>query len=129
MPIVKLETRRGANAEIKTALLDAVHAALMFAFHIPDQDRNQRFIEHAPADFEIPPGRGERFIVVEIVAISGRSVDAKRRLYKDIVDRFEKLGVPRGDVFIVLHDVPTENWGLRGGIPGCDIEFDFKIDV
>ncbi len=129
MPLVKLETRRGLRPETKKALFDAVHASLMFAFHIPDRDHNQRFVEYAPEDFEIPPGRGERFVVVEIVAFAGRSIDAKRALYKDIVDRFQALGIPREDVFIVLHDTPTENWGLRGGVAGCDIDFEFKIDV
>jgi phenylpyruvate tautomerase PptA (4-oxalocrotonate tautomerase family) len=129
MPLVKLETRRGLSPETKRSLLDGVHAALMAAFHIPDRDRNQRFVEHAPEDFEIPPGHGERFIVVEIVAFAGRSVDAKRRLYKEVVDRFFALGIPREDVFIVVTDNPTENWGLRGGIAGCDIDFEFKIDV
>ncbi len=129
MPLVKLETRRGLDAKTKRGLLDAVHAALMAAFGIPDRDRNQRFVEYAPEDFEIPPERGERFIVVEIVAFAGRSVDTKRRLYREIVDRFEALGIPRADVFIVVHDNPTENWGLRGGVAGCDLDFGFKIDV
>ena len=129
MPLVRLEARRGLDAETKLRLLDAVHAALMVAFGIPDRDRNQRFVEYAPEDFEIPAGRGERFIIVDIVAFAGRSIEAKRRLYQDVADRFHALGIPREDVFIVVHDNPKENWGLRGGIAGCDIDFGFKIDV
>jgi hypothetical protein len=33
------------------------------------------------------------------------------------------------DVFIVLQEVPVENWGLRGGIAATDIDFGFKIEV
>jgi len=66
---------------------------------------------------------------VTIAAFSGRSLDAKRALYKTIADRLEALGIPRLDVFIVLHEIPKENWGLRGGIAGCDVPLGFKVDV
>jgi phenylpyruvate tautomerase PptA (4-oxalocrotonate tautomerase family) len=129
MPIVTIDTRRGIGGETKRRLLDAVHHALMAAFKIPDHDRAQRIVEHAPEDFEIPPGRGERFAVVTIQAFAGRSTDAKRALYREIVERFEAAGVPKRDVFIVLQEIPVENWGLRGGVAGCDVDFGFDIRV
>jgi phenylpyruvate tautomerase PptA (4-oxalocrotonate tautomerase family) len=129
MPVVKIDTRRGLPAETKKRLLDAVHDALVIAFKIPDHDRTQRLVEHAPEDFEIPPGKGERYTVVELLVFAGRSVDAKRALYREIVERFETIGIPRMDVFIVLLESPVENWGLRGGIAGCDIDFGFNLKV
>jgi Tautomerase enzyme len=95
----------------------------------PDHDRTQRFVEHAPEDFEIPPGRGERFTIVTLVVFAGRSVDAKRALHKTIADGFEANGIPRLDVFIVLHEEPLPNWGLRGGVIATDVDFSFKLDV
>jgi len=129
MPVVKIDTRRGLAPETKRRLLDAAHEALVAAFKIPDHDRTQRLVEHAPEDFDIPPGRGERYTVVEISVFAGRSVDAKRALYRELVERFEAAGIPRADVFILLHEEPVENWGLRGGIAGCDIDFGFKIQI
>jgi phenylpyruvate tautomerase PptA (4-oxalocrotonate tautomerase family) len=129
MPIITVDTRRGLPHDTKRQLLDAVHAALMAAFKIPDHDRTQRVVEHAPEDFEIPPGRGERYAVVTIQAFAGRSLDAKRALYREIVTRFEQAGIPKTDVFIVLHEIPVENWGVRGGIAGCDVDFGFNIRV
>jgi phenylpyruvate tautomerase PptA (4-oxalocrotonate tautomerase family) len=129
MPVVKIDTRRGLAPETKKRLLDAVHEALVTAFKIPDHDRTQRLVEHAPEDFEIPPGRGERYTVVEISVFAGRSIDAKRALYRELVERFEATGIPRADVFILLHEEPVENWGLRGGLAGCDIDLGFKIQV
>lgn len=129
MPVVKIDTRRGLPVETKKRLLDAVHDALVTAFKIPDHDRTQRLVEHAPEDFEIPPGKGERYTVVELLVFAGRSVDAKRALYREIVERFEAIGIPRMDVFIVLLESPVENWGLRGGIAGCDIDFGFNLKV
>jgi phenylpyruvate tautomerase PptA (4-oxalocrotonate tautomerase family) len=129
MPIVTIETRRGLAPATKKALLDGAHQALVECFKIPDRDRTQKFIEYAPEDFEIPPERGEHYTIVTLTAFAGRSVDAKRALYRTIADRFEAAGLSRTDVFIVLNEVPVENWGLRGGIAGCDIDFGFKIGV
>jgi phenylpyruvate tautomerase PptA (4-oxalocrotonate tautomerase family) len=129
MPIITMETRRGLPPELKRGMLDAVHEALVACFRIPDHDRTQRFVEHAREDFDIPPGRGERYTLVTIVAFAGRTVDAKRALYRTIADRLEALGIPRLDVLIVLQEEPMENWGVRGGVAGCDVDFGFKIQV
>lgn len=129
MPLVTLEMRRGLDAETKAELFEAVHQALVAAFKIPDHDRTQRVIEYAEADFEIPPGRGPRYTVVSIEAFAGRSLDAKRNLYREIATRFEAAGVPRADVFIVLREIPTENWGIRGGVAACDVDLGFNVRV
>jgi phenylpyruvate tautomerase PptA (4-oxalocrotonate tautomerase family) len=129
MPLVTIEARRGLTAADKRQLFDAVHDALVAAFKIPEHDRTQRFVEHDAADFEIPPGRGPRYVIVSIEAFAGRSLDAKRALYREIVTRCETAGVPRTDVFIVLKEIPRENWGLRGGIAGSDLDLGFKVTV
>jgi len=129
MPLVTIETREGVAPETKRRLFDAVHAALVNAFKIPDHDRAQRLIEYRAEDFEIPPGRGARFTIVTIEAFAGRSLDAKRALYREIADGLQEAGVPKQDVFIVLKEIPMENWGLRGGVAGCDIDFGFDIRV
>ena len=129
MPLVKIETRRGLAPATKRQLLDAVHDALVTAFKIPDHDRTQRFIEYAPEDFDLPPGKGERYTLVEIVAFPGRSLDAKRALYREIVGRFEAAGIPPGDVFIVVHEAPLDNWGMRGGKPASELDLGFDLKV
>jgi phenylpyruvate tautomerase PptA (4-oxalocrotonate tautomerase family) len=129
MPLVTIETRRGLPPGLKRGMLDAVHEALVASFRIPDHDRTQRVVEHAPEDFEVPPGRGPRYTLVTIAAFAGRSLDAKRALYKAIADRFEALGVPRLDVLVLLQEEPRENWGMRGGVAGCDVELGFDVKV
>jgi len=129
MPLVTIETRRGLRSETKRLMFDAVHDALLAAFKIPDSDRAQRLLEYAPEDFEIPPGRGERFTIVTIAAFMGRSLDAKRTLYREVATRLESAGIPKSDVFIVLQEIPMENWGLRGGVAGCDVDVGFNVKV
>ncbi|MGC4066850.1 MAG: tautomerase family protein [Polyangiaceae bacterium] len=115
--------------DTKRRVFDAVHAALVAAFRIPEDDRIQRLVEYDPEDFEIRPGRGERFTILTICAFEGRSLEAKRALYRELVDRLEPLGIPRLDLFIVLEEQPTENFGIRGGIPASEVNLGFQVQV
>ena len=53
-PLVRIEIIKGRTAAERKQLLDAVHAALVEAFGIPDDDRTQLIVEHDPEYFEIP---------------------------------------------------------------------------
>ena len=127
MPLTTLTMRTGRDAAAKQALLDGVHDALVRAFGIPAGDRYQYINEIAPENWDASRRDGD--ILVEIKAFAGRSTDAKRALYKNIVDNLRKVGVEPRDVFIVVHDLPRENWGIRGGQAACDVDLGFKVDV
>jgi phenylpyruvate tautomerase PptA (4-oxalocrotonate tautomerase family) len=130
VPLVTLETRRWMSAEQKARAFDAVHAALVSAFKIPDHDRHQRIVEYAPEDFEIPPGKGERYLAVALDVFAGRSLEAKRALYQEIVERLHAaVGIPPTDVLIFLREIPLENWGVRGGRAACDVDLGFQVGV
>ena len=129
MPLIRVEIREGWSPTEKAELLDAIHAAATEALKLPDEDRTQILTEHPADAFEIPPGRGERFTLVEITMFAGRSLDAKRRLYRAVVRNLGRLGIPRSDVLIVLHEVPLQNWGIRGGTPASDVDLGFEVGV
>jgi phenylpyruvate tautomerase PptA (4-oxalocrotonate tautomerase family) len=99
------------------------------AFRIPDGDRNQRLIEYDPADFESASDKGERFTIVTIDAFAGRSADAKRALYREMVSNLEQVGIPSSDVVVVIHDVPPQSWGVRGGKPASEVDLGYDIEV
>jgi phenylpyruvate tautomerase PptA (4-oxalocrotonate tautomerase family) len=129
MPDVLIEVRGNWVGNRKAQFIEAVHAALVEAIKIPRDDKVVRFVSHVPEDFIIPPAFGEKFTRIEIVMFAGRSLDAKRKLYKAIVRNLEPFGVPANDVKIALIEVPAENWGVRGGRAGCDIDLGFEIRV
>jgi phenylpyruvate tautomerase PptA (4-oxalocrotonate tautomerase family) len=129
MPMIRVEIREGWSPAEKAGLLDAIHAAAVEALRIPDEDRTQMLTEHPAEAFEIPPGKGERFTLVEVTMFAGRSLDAKRRLYRAVVRNLGRLGVPASDVLTVLHEVPLENWGIRGGTPASDVDLGFEVGV
>lgn len=131
MPSVLIEVRKAYSPAEETALMEAVHAALQEAFKILPADRNVRLLVHEPHRFACPPDRRqpERYTHISIDAFAGRSIEAKRALYQAIVGRLEALGIPRDHVKILLREISRENWGIRGGQAGCDVELGFKIDV
>jgi phenylpyruvate tautomerase PptA (4-oxalocrotonate tautomerase family) len=129
VPLVRVEVRRGRSEAEKAALLESIHRVLVEALRIPDDDRTQRLIEHDPGDFEIPPGKSDRYTLVEITMFPGRSLEAKKRLYQGIVGALGEQGVPASDVLIVLHEPPLENWGVQGGLPASEVDLGFDLDV
>ena len=131
MPSVLIEVRKRYSQEEEIALMEAVHAALREAFRILPHDKNIRLIVHEPHRFACPPDREkpEVYTHISIDAFAGRSLDAKRNLYMAIVKNLEPFGIPKNHVKILLREIPKENWGIRGGQAGCDVELGFKVDV
>lgn len=129
MPLVKIETRKPWNATQKKEIIEAVHSVLREALKIPADDRNIRFQTYAPEDFEVPPGKSENYVLVEITQFTGRTLQAKKDLYQGIVANLGQLGIAAADVFIILHEVPLENWGIRGGIPASEVDLGFTVGV
>jgi phenylpyruvate tautomerase PptA (4-oxalocrotonate tautomerase family) len=131
MPIILIETRRSGSEAEETALMEAVHSALLEAFQILPGDKNIRLIAYEPHRFACPPGlaKPELYTIISIDAFAGRSLDAKRNLYRTIVANLESLGIPPDHVKILLREIPKENWGLRGGQAGCDVDLGYEIEV
>jgi phenylpyruvate tautomerase PptA (4-oxalocrotonate tautomerase family) len=131
MPSVLIEVRKQYSIEQERAIMEAVHSALREAFKILPGDRNVRLLVHEPHRFECPPARTspEFYTHISIDAFAGRSLEAKRNLYRAIVRNLAELGIPNDHVKILLRELPRENWGIRGGQAGCDVDLGFKVDV
>lgn len=131
MPSVMIEVRKQYSQDEEIALMEAVHKSLRDAFKLRPVDLNVRLIVHEPHRFMCPPDRQrpEFYTHVIIDAFSGRSIDAKRTLYRSIVENLEVCGIPKDHVKIILREIPWENWGIRGGQAGCDLDFEFEVGV
>ena len=131
MPSILIETRYEHPEQMEVNMMEAVHAAVRHSFKILPHDRNVRLIAHKPHRFECPPGknRPELYTHISIDCFAGRSIAAKRDLYRGIVNNLEVLGIPKDHVKILLREITAENWGIRGGQAACDVELGFKVDV
>ena len=131
MPGVVIEVRRTYSTDEEVAIIDAVHGALVAAFRIPPGDKHVRLLVHEPHRFACPPHltHPDRATMVSIDCFAGRSLDAKRTLYAEIVGRLEPLGIPRDHVTITVRDLDRESWGVRGGQAASDVDLGFEIEV
>ena len=127
MPSTRIETAADWLTD-PGALIAAVQDAIVDGIRVPQGDRDLRVLEYPAHSFAAPHGKGPRYTVVEMSMFTGRSLEAKRRLYAALAATFERFGVPAGDLKVFIHEVDRENWGL-GGKAASDIELDFKIDV
>lgn len=131
MPAVSIEIRQHYPIETEIALIEAVHAALVTEFKIPESDRSIRLFVHEPHLFSCPPDKTqpEFFTLISIDCFIGRTLDTKRNLYRKIVDNLAKLGIPRDHIKILLREISAENWGIRGGQAACDVDLGFNVQV
>ena len=128
MPSTRITTgtwARGAEASV----IEAVQEALLTSLKIPDDDRDVVLDVYDETTRIIPPGRSQRYTRVEIIMFFGRSLNAKKLLYKTLVENLAALGVPTNEIKIVLIEVPPQDWGVRGGLPASEVDLGFKIDV
>ena len=56
--------------------------------------------------------RPSSYTLVTVDCFAGRSVDAKRALYRAIVSGLGTFGIPADHVTIVVRDIDTTSWGL-----------------
>ena len=61
MPFVRITRRQGRPTDENRRLLDAVHAALVEGFKIPEADRHQMLIELDAPSFELTADRSPAF--------------------------------------------------------------------
>jgi len=129
MPSTRIEVRKKWPPDQVQAIMEAVYTAQKESLSLPEGDRQIRYIEFPSERVHVPPLKTENYTHVEISLFAGRSIEAKRALYKAIVHNLGLLGIASDDVFIVLHEIPLENWGIRGGVLASEVDLGFKVKV
>ena len=129
MPLVRVEIYKGKSQSHKKAILDGIYNALLFAFKIPEGDRNQRIYELDEENFERRSNKTTNFTIVEITAFKGRSLKAKQNLYREIFQNLKSdPGIEESDILVYINEPELENWGIKGK-PGSEIDMGFNIKV
>lgn len=121
MPLVRISYADQSGATDEYAISKGVHAALVSAFGIPEDDYFHILEPH-------PGGRGlvgpESFLgikhgpsitFVQIAAAEGRSPEQKMTLFKQIAKNLEMCGLHRADIVINLIETKRENWSFGNG--------------
>ena len=122
MPLITLTVRKGKSGDFKSAVLRAVHGALI-ASGVPEKDRFQRVLELSSDDFRFDPEypdlsvhRTEDFVLIEILLSVGRSVKVKKKILADILGALSKEpGLNPDNVMVCFKETLWENWSFGGG--------------
>ena len=122
MPLVTLTVRRGKDAAFKSAVLNAVHGALV-ASGVPETDRFHRVLELSAEDFrfdasypDLASPRTDDFVLIEVLLSTGRSVKVKRKIAIDLIDSLRQApGLDPDNVMLVFKETLWENWSFGGG--------------
>ena len=52
--------------------------------------------------------------VVIIEMWEGRTEEQKEKLMKAVTNAFETIGIKKGRVTVIIHDMPKSNWSVQG---------------
>jgi phenylpyruvate tautomerase PptA (4-oxalocrotonate tautomerase family) len=129
MPSVSIDILREYSREQEIDIIDAVHRAMVDSLRIPAQNVTIRLVVHAPHRFTVPPGKSDRYALVSVDLFVGRSFEAKKLLFRSMVDNLGQLGIPSDHIKILLREASRENWGIRGGIPASEVELGYRVDI
>ncbi len=116
MPSTRIETRAGWIGDRHAELIAAVQRALVEGIRIPDNDRFVRILEYPAHRLRRRPGQGPELLP------SSRprclpATRARRQASRLYALRWPASSLPSACRFRSQdhhHDVPRENWGLRG---------------
>jgi 4-oxalocrotonate tautomerase family enzyme len=114
---------------IKARLSEVIHACVVEALKFPTDKRAHRFFPLEREDFYYPVGRSEKYIIIEIMMIEGRTAETKKALIRLLFERIHaELGIALQDIEIAIMEAPKYNWGFRGKT-GDEVELTYKIEV
>jgi len=129
MSQVKVFGLRSHLQAIIPQISDVVHSCVVDALQYPPDKRAHRFFQLDATEFYYPPGRSEKYTIVEFSMFEGRSVEAKKQLIRLLFKRFEEqLGISAMDLEITIFETPKCNWGFRG-LPGDEHQLSYKVEV
>ena len=115
MPLVRVDMITGKTPAYKKKVLACIHNGLMESLGIEDWDRFQRIFETPKEDFEIPSGKSDNFLIIELTLFPGRTKEQKAKAIELITSKLaEELEISPADVFVVINEPPYENWGIAG---------------
>ena len=99
----------------KTILSDTIHQCIVAALQFPKDKRFHRFISLEKEDFYFPDSKSTAYTIIEIMMMSGRAEETKKKLIKLLFQEIEQqVGIAPNDLEICILESPACNWGFRG---------------
>jgi phenylpyruvate tautomerase PptA (4-oxalocrotonate tautomerase family) len=122
MPLVRIEMLKRDDPGFAKRVGEVVYESMRKTINVPEHDHFQVLTEHDAEHLVFDTTylgvkRTSALVMIQITLNEGRTLEQKKALYKMLADSLhERMGVPRGDVFVSLVEVKKENWSFGDGI-------------
>lgn len=100
----------------------------MSVLKIPEHDR-QLVLDQKTKGFYQPTNSSGKYVIFEIKMFSGRTMETKKKLYKELFSLAISVGVDPSSINVILEDIEKHNWGIRGGQPASEVDLGFKTNI
>jgi len=122
MPLVRIDIKKDASAELIRAVGDVVYDAMTEIANVPPHDKFQVVTRHTAEELVYPAEGylGIRYspdiVFIQVTWAGGRTTDVKKRFYRRIADGIHaKTGLRKEDIWINLVDSGREDWSFGNG--------------
>ena len=114
---------------IKEKVSEIISECMFEAFQFPREKKAHRFMYIDEDSFFYFEGRTAKHTIIEINAFEGRSIQAKKKLYQLLFEKFEnQLQITPMDLEITIFETPKHNWGIRGK-SGDELSLNYKVTI
>ena len=127
MPVINISLEKGNKKEFLLTLMNVTMNCIQEVLQLPKDDTNIRVTEYETGLIRMKP---PYLLLIDIHMFSGRTLETKRKLFHRLVSELsEALSIKKESVFILIHEQPKENWGIRGGFAASDVTLGFKVEI
>ena len=129
MAQIKIYGLKKHLSSVKSELSKTIHQCIVETLSFPKEKRFHRFITFDEEYMIFPDDKSDRYIIIEIMMMEGRTVETKKSLIKSLFQKIEEdLQIDKDDIEICIIESPASNWGFRG-MTGDEIVLNYKVEV
>ncbi|HXN27166.1 MAG TPA: tautomerase family protein [Candidatus Acidoferrales bacterium] len=120
--MIKIDAVEGRSPSEVTALLEAIHRAVVKAFHVPVRDRYQIYQAHPKGflvieDTGLNISRTDQALIITVIS-KKRDEILKRRFYKELTEQLaSSVSIPPSDVMVAIVENSAADWSFGNGEP------------
>lgn len=107
----------------------SLHRAAVAGLGIPETKRFHRFLPLDDGLFLTPSDRSDRYVVIECVLFTGRSIETKKAFYRALLAELASdPGIDPMDIELTFLGAPRHDWLIRG-LPGDELDLPYPVDL
>jgi len=129
MAQVKIYGLKKILMKTQNKLSKIIHNCIVQTLSFPKDKRYHRFIKFDKNDMIFPDDKSDKYTIIEIIMMEGRTPQTKKNLIKTLFEDIEKdLNISPHDIEICILESPASNWGFRG-MTGDEIKLNYKVNI